>query len=54
MQSASQPSDSDCIDYLFFTHDRHDGNLDAARQYLAWELALTQQIDQAERAAFRL
>ena len=53
-QSPNQPPDDVCIDYLFFTHDRHEGNLDAARQYLAWELALTGQIDSAERSAFRL
>ncbi|KAG1444354.1 hypothetical protein G6F57_017837 [Rhizopus arrhizus] len=27
------PADSECIDYLFFVHDRHDGNKAAARQY---------------------
>ncbi|MFM8881221.1 MAG: rhodanese-like domain-containing protein [Betaproteobacteria bacterium] len=53
-QSPNQPPDDTCIDFLFFTHDRHDGNLDAARQYLAWELALTGQIDKHERSAFRL
>ena len=25
------PADADCIDYLFFVHDRHDGNKEAAR-----------------------
>lgn len=48
------PSDAECIDYLFFTHDRHDGNKAAARQYLAWELGLVDQIDADERAMFRL
>jgi rhodanese-related sulfurtransferase len=44
------PGDADCIDFLFFTHDRHDGNADAARQYLAWELGLLAQLDADERA----
>lgn len=48
------PSDVDCIDYLFFVHDRHDGNKKAARQYLAWETALVTQLDQRERQSFRL
>jgi rhodanese-related sulfurtransferase len=47
------PPDSECIDYLFFVHDRHDGNKAAARQYLAWETNLIRQIDDQERAAFR-
>ena len=48
------PSDAECIDYLFFVHDRHDGNKDAARQYLAWETGLVAQLDALELAAFRL
>ena len=48
------PRDDTCIDYLFFVHDRHDGNKAAARQYLAWEINLLAQIDDQERAAFRL
>ena len=52
--SANQPPDADCIDYLFFTHDRHEGNAAAARQYLAWELGLLEQLDAQERASFRV
>jgi len=48
-----EPADRDCIDYLFFVHDRHDGNKAAARQYLAWETNLVKQIDERERAAYR-
>ncbi|MFC5523856.1 rhodanese-like domain-containing protein [Polaromonas jejuensis] len=48
------PADSDCIDYLFFVHDRHDGNKEAARQYLAWEVNLIGQLDALELNAFRL
>ena len=42
------------IDYLFFVHDRHQGNLKAAEQYLAWEIGLVKQLDPQERASFRL
>ena len=48
------PPDARCIDYLFFVHDRHDGNKDAARQYLAWETGLVQQLDAQELADFHL
>ena len=46
------PSDSECLDYLFFVHDRHDGNPDASRRYLAWELGLVAQLDEQERSVF--
>jgi len=48
------PPDADCVDFLFFTHDRHSGNKAAARQYLDWETNLVNQIDEAERAGFVL
>ncbi|VVD87994.1 sulfurtransferase [Pandoraea capi] len=48
------PPDAQCIDYLFFVHDRHDGNKAAARQYLAWETGLLAQLDEQERGAFRI
>jgi rhodanese-related sulfurtransferase len=48
------PSDGDCIDFLFFTHGRHEGNTAAARQYLAWEIGLIDQLDAQERGAFSL
>jgi rhodanese-related sulfurtransferase len=48
------PPDADCIDYLFFAHDRHTDNLDACRQYLAWEIALIGQMDEQEKSAFRI
>jgi hypothetical protein len=34
--------------------DRHDGNLDACRAYLAWETNLVNQMDEQERGVFRL
>jgi rhodanese-related sulfurtransferase len=54
VSTPSDPPDADCIDYLFFVHDRHDGNLDAARRYLSWETGLLAQIDECERAGFRI
>ena len=48
------PADQECIDYLFFVHDRHDGNKAAARQYLAWEMNLLAQIDEQERNSYKL
>ena len=48
------PTAEEAIDFLFFVHDRHDGNLDASRRYLAWEQGLIAQLDAAERAAFVL
>lgn len=52
--SPDNPSAEEAIDFLFFVHDRHDGNLDASRRYLAWEQGLIAQLDSHERAAFRL
>ena len=52
--SAQHPVDAECIDYLFFVHDRHEGNEDAARAYLAWETQLLSQIDARECATFRI
>jgi rhodanese-related sulfurtransferase len=42
------------IDFLAFVHDRHEGNLDAARRYLTWETGLVHRLDEEERAAFLL
>lgn len=50
----SEPADADCIDYLFFVHDRHDGNKEAARQYLSWETNLLAQMDEQELGTYRL
>jgi rhodanese-related sulfurtransferase len=48
ISSETIPPDIDCIDFLFFVHDRHDGNKDAARRYLEWETSLIAQLDQDE------
>ena len=52
--SSADPPDGDCVDYLFFVHDRHSGNREAMAQYLAWETGLIAQLDEDEKAAFKL
>jgi rhodanese-related sulfurtransferase len=52
--SPATPADSERIDYLFFVHDRHEGNLDAARAYLAWETGLIAQCAPDELQHFRI
>ncbi|MPZ45175.1 MAG: sulfurtransferase [Betaproteobacteria bacterium] len=54
LATPDQPADSERIDFLFFVHDRHEGNKAAARAYLEWETGLLGQLDQHERASFRL
>ena len=49
-----QPDNAACIDYLFFVHDRHEGNREAAMQYLAWETQLIGHLDELERGSFRV
>lgn len=48
------PHEETAIDFLHFVHDRHDGNLEASRRYLAWETGLTNQLDADERSEFTL
>jgi cystathionine beta-lyase len=52
--SPGTPPDADCIDYLFFVHDRHAGNREAMKQYLAWETGLMAQLGEQDKATFRL
>ncbi len=52
--SPEVPPDSECIDYLFFVHDRHDGNREAMKQYLAWETGLMAQLDEQDKASFHI
>ncbi|ESR26111.1 rhodanese-like domain-containing protein [Lutibaculum baratangense] len=53
VRGAGYPSDEEAIDFLRFVHDRHDGNLEASRRYLAWEQGLIAQLDPEERREFR-
>jgi rhodanese-related sulfurtransferase len=48
------PPNADCLDYLFFVHDRHQGNKLAATQYLQWEQNLVSQLDHQERSSFKI
>ncbi len=50
--SPDSPPDEECIDHLFFVHDRHAGNREAMRQYLAWETGLIAQLDAQDRQLF--
>ena len=52
-EDANTPPDHQCIDFLYFTHDRHSGNKDAARQYLAWEIGLLAQMSANEMASLK-
>lgn len=49
-----EPPDCRCIDFSFFTHERNQGNAEAARNYLAWEVGLVDQLDEQERGAFAI
>jgi hypothetical protein len=48
------PPDADRIDFLFWAHDRHDGNPAAMRTYLGWEADLPGQIGDPATAGYRL
>ena len=52
--STDIPADRECIDYLFFVHDRHAGNREAMKQYLAWETGLMAQLGEQDKSVFRL
>jgi rhodanese-related sulfurtransferase len=52
--SPDVPSRAECIDYLFFVHDRHAGNREAMKQYLAWETGLMAQLDAQDISSFRV
>jgi rhodanese-related sulfurtransferase len=52
--SPNDPPDCERIDFLFFVHDRHEGNLESARRYLAWETGLVDSLDADERAVYRI
>jgi rhodanese-related sulfurtransferase len=48
------PADDARIDYLFWAHDRHEGNVAAITKYLQWEEQLPAQIGDPARAGYRL
>lgn len=53
LENPTYPPKEQCIDFLFFTHDRHAGNKDAARQYLAWETGLLGQMTASEVSSLK-
>ena len=52
--SPGTPKDADCVDFLFWVHDRHHGNQDSMRGYLAWEEQLPAQIEADGDARFEI
>ena len=52
--TSEYPSDNDCVDYLFFVHDRHAGNREAMKAYLSWETGLMAQMTDDEKKLFRI
>jgi rhodanese-related sulfurtransferase len=52
--TSSDPPDTECIDFLFHTHQRNDGDRTAAEAYIAWEIGLVDQLDEQEKASFQL
>jgi rhodanese-related sulfurtransferase len=52
--SPNTPPDAACLDFLFFVHDRHQGNAQAMRDYLHWEEALPAQIAADGDAQFNI
>lgn len=53
-KTPDSPPDAARIDFVFHTHQRHDGNVEAARAYLAWEVDLVKRLDEQERSVFRV
>jgi rhodanese-related sulfurtransferase len=52
--TTDRPTDAERIDFLFWVHDRHLGNDQAARDYLAWEEQLPGQIEADGDATFQI
>jgi rhodanese-related sulfurtransferase len=52
--SPTVPPDEKRVDFLFWLHDRHLGNAESSRRYLAWEGQLPRQIGSPEAAGYRL
>ncbi|HEY1796165.1 MAG TPA: rhodanese-like domain-containing protein [Stellaceae bacterium] len=48
------PPDSERIDFIFWNHDRHDGNAGAMRAYLQWELDLPGEVARDGLSGFRV
>ena len=46
------PKTKDCVDYIYHTHKRHDGNKTHSKAYLAWEKNLLKRMDGQELKKF--
>jgi len=53
-RTPEDPPDAARIDFVAFMHDRHSGNPEAARGYLAWEKGLLARLSPEERRSFRI
>jgi hypothetical protein len=53
-RTPADPPDAARIDFVAFMHDRHSGNAEAARGYLAWEKGLLARLSPDERRSFRI
>jgi len=53
-RTPNDPPDEQCIDHVFFTHRRHEGDRAAAEQYLRWETNLVDRVAPEERSRFRI
>ncbi|XYD12448.1 rhodanese-like domain-containing protein (plasmid) [Methylobacterium sp. NMS12] len=52
--SPDSPPDREQIDFLFWLHDRHSGNLEASRAYLDWELGLPAAVGDRRQTHFEI
>ena len=52
VSASTTPTAKEALDFLFFVHDRHLGNLDSSREYLRWETQLIAQLSPVERDMF--
>ena len=46
------PKTKDCIDFIYHTHKRHNGNRTHAKAYLSWEKTLLNRMDEQELKKF--
>ncbi|KRE06915.1 hypothetical protein ASE63_23465 [Bosea sp. Root381] len=52
--AGDEPRDAKRIDYLFWLHDRHSGNLASSRAYLDWELGLPSAVGGPDSTGFSI
>lgn len=56
VSTPDEPADSESVDLVFHIHQRNPGNDSeaGAKAYIAWEIGLVDQLDEQERASFRV